>query len=74
LFGTVLLSSCLIPGIVTGTAQSDIDRALFYHNNRQLVTIEVTKPDNSKVDVGVPFMSIDLEESTASSSLPCFKG
>jgi hypothetical protein len=39
------------------------EQALFYRNNRQLVTVEITKPDNTTVNIESPFMAIELEQS-----------
>jgi hypothetical protein len=40
-----------------------LEQALFYRNNRQLVTVEITKSDNTKVDINGLFMGIELEQS-----------
>jgi hypothetical protein len=63
MFSLVLLSFSLMSGVAAAAANSDVDQALFYRNSRQLVTVEITKPDNTKVDIDVPFMSIELEQS-----------
>jgi hypothetical protein len=63
LFGIVFLSFYLILSIVVIISESDIDQTFLYRNSSQLVTVEITKPDNTKVDIRIPFMSIELEQS-----------
>jgi hypothetical protein len=66
------LALCLSATATATTSSADIDgelleQALFYRNNRQLVTVEITKSDNTKVDISSPFMGIELEQSTSPS-------
>jgi hypothetical protein len=59
-----VLGSFIIP-IATAesvVSSTDLDPPNYYRQNRQLVTIEVTKVDGSKVNLGVPFMSVELEQ------------
>jgi hypothetical protein len=70
LFLMFYFALCL-SAIAAATASSaDIDgelleQALFYRKKRQLVTVEITKSDNTKVDINGLFMGIELEQSTS---------
>jgi hypothetical protein len=64
------LALCLSATAAATTSSADIDeelleQALFYRNNHQLVTVEITKSDNTKVDINGLFMGIELEQSTS---------
>ena len=65
---TLSLSILLILGLplfAIAAAPAAINQALYYRNNHQLVTVEVTKADNTKVGINGLFMGIQLEQSTA---------
>jgi hypothetical protein len=59
-----LLSLCGLIAAVTPTAlSSNLNQAAFYRDNRQLVNIEITQPDNTVLTISAPFLSIELEQS-----------
>jgi hypothetical protein len=74
-FLMLYLAFCFSATAVATTSSADInaeflEQAFFYRNNRQLVTVEITKSDNTKVDINGLFMGIELEQSKPSSKYP----
>jgi hypothetical protein len=65
LFGLLVLGLCISP-IAATISSTHLEQANSYRNNRHLVTVEITKPDNTKVDLEVPFMAMELEQSKTS--------
>lgn len=73
MFAMILGVMFLLPTTVTPTtaavSASDLAQAAFYRQNRQFITIEITKLDNSKVEIDAPFMALQLEQGTKATLL-----
>jgi 2-keto-3-deoxy-galactonokinase len=57
----------VLPLSTTADTSAAVTQALFYYNNRQLATIEITKSENTKADVNGLFLGIELEQSRSPS-------